>query len=443
MSNREYNEYLEALNFYKLKEDYTIAELRKRHHEIIKEIHPDINDNEKALEETKKINGYYTYLLELKKKNDALEALKKEQQEFLDYLNKIKTYYNLSEISLHCNKYINIVEKTDDVSNLKEERLNFDRELNDLLSKKDALEDKFLKLKEDFQKVLDENREKYKRIKEIKLLSDTFETRLLITYNILELTELQDEYYKKLNEYIEKIKTMEINALNSKKNALKNYFSYKFHQFIVNNPIDASIKATLVFKNILVKIEKANLDTLNNMIEQFKNFDFSTSYEDNLNDFHIFISKFHSHIALIEKETDTTYIFKKNHHKESSELEKKDFLLKYIPLEEFIENSIYVGNRKIMVEERNGNLKNDFPLIKNLYYYKGIMLGIYESFINDDKIPLFTFNNETDIESCKYHIGEVVVGSDKNYLKYKNKELLYKELLEYLTNQFTLEDKIK
>ena len=98
------NEFTEALKMFNLKPDYTEAELRRAHHKIIFNIHPDrtSEDGEKA----KIVNAAYHLLLQEVRKGNK-EKIEKEKNIFISaWKNDIRAlqskYSNFKEVLNLC-----------------------------------------------------------------------------------------------------------------------------------------------------------------------------------------------------------------------------------------------------------------------------------------------------------------------------------------------------
>ena len=125
------NEFTEALKMFNLKPDYTEAELRRAHHKIIFNIHPDrtSEDGEKA----KIVNAAYHLLLQEVRKGNK-EKIEKEKNIFISaWKNDIRAlqskYSNFKEVLNLCKQYLEIIDKLQTIEELKLQKEEFNKKI--------------------------------------------------------------------------------------------------------------------------------------------------------------------------------------------------------------------------------------------------------------------------------------------------------------------------
>lgn len=125
------NEFTEALKMFNLKPDYTEAELRRAHHKIIFNIHPDrtSEDGEKA----KIVNAAYHLLLQEVRKGNK-EKIEKEKNIFISaWKNDIRAlqskYSNFKEVLNLCKQYLEIIDKLQTIEELKLQKEEFNEKI--------------------------------------------------------------------------------------------------------------------------------------------------------------------------------------------------------------------------------------------------------------------------------------------------------------------------
>lgn len=432
MLDIEYDNIKEALNYFELTEEYTIEDLRKKLHEIVKKNHPDINNHENAEEIMKQANAYYDILLKFKQselKKQKLIEVNKNKEEFIKEIEKINRCFQLNALTELGNKYISLIENIDNKESLERLKIKFHQELIDFSNIKVNGTTNFDILKDQFEKILLDDKQKYSNRKVLTILSDTFITKLLVTYDLLDLMNLYDEYEEKVNMHLDLIKKekqqQEENEKANIKKTLKDVLIMKFHQFAIKSSNLDTIKATKLLERFLLKIEINDLNLLRKLMHQITDFDFSNPNM-SFNESNIFINKYNASCVMIIEVTDTTYKYVIKGKNDINELERDEFNKKYISLENFIENSSYIGNKEVLLKSNKGHVKPDLGLGRHLYYYQGIILKVEEVF--DDDLSSFSFIYNDTLKDWYYIFDNKI--NDRDVAKYQNKEILYEEFIE-------------
>ncbi len=385
----------EALEFYKLKPNYTKDDLKGVRNKFIKET--------TDIEALKKGTSYYNILIEniLDPEFILLEEIF-DFERSLVYLTKPNIKYNdLTE------KYIIKVQYVKTVEELK------------------ALEDEYYKE----LSLLNAPKKEKRESKKAKLDS-----------NIKKVHELVDRYQKdldRINNLTNEIKSINKDKTNSKeiKNSLKKMLKEKLN--LVNTEA-----ARDLYKQVCFRIDATSDDEITKIIPivnrfEFNDIDTELTY---LNEFEplIYINKFNGDIiSLINKDNNKSRFYSLKHHRYYDILNDR-FQVNFTSLKSFLRKSEYIGNKNISLLSNDSKVNIKFPN-QDLIYYKDNIVLSYDNNSND-----FYFYPSTNFKlpNASWLIGDIKKKSNNSFqdttytykmiidnVKYRlNKEILNTEI---------------
>lgn len=360
----------EALIFFNLEPNFTWEDLQRVYKPLVRDYHPDQNGIEKQ-EDMKLINAHFSVLRKYEQdhRQENLTKLKDRIHGFTLVLKADKNKYNLDFMTEIINRYIVL--------------LNGVRGFIDLKNlKKDYLE----------------------------------------------------ESSKAFKEYKEK---QEFN-LRQRKNSVRQFYGEKLKSFLaksLENPGDY-LKAIDNTRTIVLLINNCSLDDFDELIKKLNDIAYKDVISDSMvlerikTNYEIYLNIYTASIVLVFKMDDERTYYAKEIGDIPASVETRKFKHDFVSLKKFVDDSYYVGDRDVLlVNRRKEIVRRDLPLSRYIYfnYDNGLML-IYKE---DDKDQKFTFYAEEkwlSASGARFKIGEE--REDTASGKYKDKALLYKEVVE-------------
>ena len=386
----------EALEFYKLKPNYTKDDLKGVRNKFIKET--------TDIEALKKGTSYYNILIEniLDPEFILLEEIF-DFERSLVYLTKPNIKYNdLTE------KYIIKVQYVKTVEELK------------------ALEDEYYKE----LSLLNAPKKEKRESKKAKLDS-----------NIKKVHELVDRYQKdldRINNLTNEIKSINKDKTNSKeiKNSLKKMLKEKLN--LVNTEA-----ARDLYKQVCFRIDATSDDEITKIIPivnrfEFNDIDTELTY---LNEFEplIYINKFNGDIiSLINKDNNKSRFYSLKHHRYYDILNDR-FQVNFTSLKSFLRKSEYIGNKNISLLSNDSKVNIKFPNQDLIYYNDNVVLS-YDNNSND-----FYFYPSTNFKlpNTTWLIGDIKKKSNNSFQDTSYTYQMITDNVKYRLNKEILNTEIK